>query len=93
MPAVITHAGRRLFFGCGVVEVPATDVEAVDVHCLSRIDMPESAVRPAPFPWTETLVTTAAREAPGLMKRKSFSVFDEPLVAKFSRLACFEWDA
>lgn len=76
MPAVATQAGARLFFGAGVVAVPA--LLAVEVHCSNRIEMPDRAVRPAPLPWTPILVTQRGREAPGFRNRKSIGVFPEP---------------
>ena len=62
--AVATHAGARLFFGEGVVAVPPDD--AVDVHCLMRMTMPERAVKPPPLPCTRQAISASVRELPGL---------------------------
>ena len=78
-----------MFFGWGVVLVPATLVELVEVHCFSRMLMPLRAVRLPPLPCTRSAVMASGRLAPGLAKNWSNSVLDEPDVAKFSN-CCFD---
>src|SRR5215469_13024986 len=96
MPAVATAAGAFWFLGEGVVEVEplaavVVEAEAVVVHCLSRTEMPERAVKPAPLPCTRNAGMTSVREAPGFRKNWSSSVLVLEDVEKFS-IVCLDED-
>src|SRR5437899_5592403 len=76
-PAVAFAAWAPGSPGAGVMAVPPA--AAVVKYFLSRYEMPDRAVSPAPFPPTR-MDWTAMVRVPGLMNIASISVFGVPLV-------------